>query len=253
MEIICYGTGRQESPQDSIKGVAHCQKVNHTFWIEMNLQLTRDDVLILFHDHHLVLNQNPYEIRNIDYLQLEDYQIGHGETIPKLETVLSLFPDAKFIFDFHTIQPRAIELFIDLIDNSGYTGEFIIACENDRFLDDFKNEKPTWSFAAGSYEAKKIAYAGLIGLERFAPLKSGYLLIPYQYNGIRILNPRIVKKVKRENKKLFVWMKELNRRGQSTTVTIDSKSDYDKLVALGVDGVFTDYPSLLQGVIYNKP
>ena len=249
MEIICYGTGRQESPIDSIKGIAHCQKVNHTFWIEMNLQLTKDDVLILFHDHHLVLNNKSHEIRKVDYMQLEDYEIGHGESIPKLETVLTLFPDAKFIFDFHTIQLRAIGLFIKLIDNCRYTGDFIIACGNDLFLDIFKDKKPQWNFAAGSKEAKKIAFVGLIRLERLVPLKSDYLCIPYQYNGIKILNKRIVKKVKRENKKLFVWMKESNRMGQSSTVTVESKQDYDKLMALGVDGVFTDCPFQLHKVI----
>ena len=249
MEIICYGTGRQESPQDSIKGIAHCQQVNHTFWIEMNLQLTKDDVLILFHDNHIVLHDKSYDIRTTDYEQLQDYHIGNGETIPKLETVLLLFPEAKFIFDFHTFHPRSIELFIDLLDRSTYTGEFIIASENDQFLDQLKREKPKWNFAAGSNEAKKIVFAGLFGLERLAPLKSDYLIIPYHYNGIKILNNQIVKKVKRENKKLFVWMKESNRMGQSTTETVESKENYDKLKAKGVDGVVTDCPLQLQGAI----
>ena len=44
-------------------------------------------------------------------------------------------------------------------------------------------------------------------------------------------------------------MKESNRMGQSSTVTVESKQDYDKLMALGVDGVFTDCPFQLHKVI----
>ncbi len=62
MEIICYAGGRKENPENTLKAIEHCQAVNPEYWIEMDLQLTADNVVVLFHDENLAritgLNKN---------------------------------------------------------------------------------------------------------------------------------------------------------------------------------------------------
>ena len=51
MTIICYSCGRGENPENTIKGIKHCQEINPNWRIEMDIQITSDDQLVLFHDY----------------------------------------------------------------------------------------------------------------------------------------------------------------------------------------------------------
>lgn len=51
MEIVCYGCGRGENPENTIEGIHHCQSINPDWWIEMDIQITKDEKLVLFHDY----------------------------------------------------------------------------------------------------------------------------------------------------------------------------------------------------------
>lgn len=51
MQIICYSCCRGENPENTIEGIRHCQSVNPTWRIEMDIQMTIDNNLVLFHDY----------------------------------------------------------------------------------------------------------------------------------------------------------------------------------------------------------
>ena len=52
MTIICYSCGRGENPENTLKGIKHCQTINPEWRIEMDVQMTADEQLVLFHDYN---------------------------------------------------------------------------------------------------------------------------------------------------------------------------------------------------------
>ena len=77
MEVICYATGKKEYPENSKEGIEHCQNVNPNWWIEMDLQLTKDEQIVLFHDPTLLRTTGVNDIvKEKTYSELKEYSIG---------------------------------------------------------------------------------------------------------------------------------------------------------------------------------
>ena len=78
MEVICYGAGREELPENSIEGIQHCQNVDQNWWIEIDIQLTKDGNLVLFHDEDIsrVTGQKG-QIKDLSLLDMEKLNIGY--------------------------------------------------------------------------------------------------------------------------------------------------------------------------------
>lgn len=247
MEVICYATGRKEAPQDSIKGMEHCQSIDLEWWIEMNIQLTKDERLILFHDDIINLNGVMRKIKELNFEELSNHDIGAGEKIPLLSEALSKFCKTKFVFDIHAHTSKVVDVFIANVESSNYEGDFIVASEDGKITELIKSKRPKWKFAAATREVKRVAYSSMFRLERFFVLKSDYLFMPLYYNGRKILNHRIVKMVKKLDKKICVWLSETGE-----TKTVDSLKDYDLLSSFGVDGILTDRPAYLKELLTQR-
>lgn len=79
MEVICYACGKGEFPENTLEAVSHCQKINPSWRIEMDLQLTKDGKVVLFHDDNLVRITNiEKQIADIDYAELKELDAAYN-------------------------------------------------------------------------------------------------------------------------------------------------------------------------------
>ncbi len=254
MKVICYRGGGGESPENTIAGIEHCQKVNAKWPIEIDINLTKDGQVILFHDSdtHRITGES-HTVSETTYESLKALNAGFyfeqggkhpfrasALEIPLLGQVLEQFPAVDFIFDIHSNSIVVVDKFIAVIEKYRPTKTITVVSGHDHIIDEFKKRKPEWKYAAATKEAKRLIYSSFAFLDLFFPLRSDYLMIPKQYGNIKVLTKRIIRHVKRRNRQLFAWVYE----GEYVK-TVDNLEEFEALKKLGVDGVFTDFPEKL--------
>ncbi|MDG2448130.1 MAG: glycerophosphodiester phosphodiesterase family protein [Saprospiraceae bacterium] len=254
MEVICYATGKNENPENSVIGIEHCLKVNSNWWIEMDVQITKDKELVLFHDYDLIRTTGMNGIiSNFNYSDLSELNIGcdfmlnidrvnkiKESNIPLLEHVLKSYPEANFIFDIHSNDPSIVDLFIDLIEKVEFTPRFVVGSEYEKVISEMRKKRAFWTYAASAREAKSLIVSSWLQMDKYFPLHSDILCIPLKFGKVTALTDRIIHHVQSKGKKLWVWMYE-----GKTARTIQNMNQYQELKSRGIDGVFTDSPELL--------
>lgn len=254
MKIICYSCGRGEHPENTIEGITHCQAVNSDWRIEMDVQITADGHLVLFHDYETKRITGADKL--INELKLEEVkELNAGYNfkaqkkypyreksirIPELIEVFKKFPKAKLLLDIHTNSPEAVVTLIELIDTQFKDGDFIIVSEYDTIIKLLKDKKPHWKYGVPEKEAKQMLYSSFLYLDGLFPIKSDILMLPKKYGNINVLSKRVINHAKNRNKPIWAWMYE----GEYVK-TIESKKEMEALGKMGIDGIFTAYPEKL--------
>lgn len=254
MKIICYACGRGENPENTIEGIQHCLSVNPDWRIEMDVQITANEKLVLFHDYETKritgidkrideLDLKEVQQLNAGYYFQSDNQFPYRENpvqIPLLETVFQKFPKAKLLLDLHTNNLLAVEKLIALVEKYSLTNQIIVVSQYDEVIDSFKQKRPLWKYGVPTKEAKKMIYSSFLYLDSLFPIKSDILMLPQKVGKMNILTKRVVSHAKKRNKELWAWLYE-----GEIVKTIDNRIELQKMRELGADGVFTDFPKKL--------
>ena len=254
IDIICYGCGRGEKPKNTIETIKNCQQVNSNWIIDLDLQLTKDGEIILFHDDNTFRRTGEdFNVSDCTLDEIKQLNTGYyfkvnnsypyrenSIKIPTLNEVLHQFITAKYIFDIHTNNPKIIDKLIAIIDAFDISENIIIVSKYDAIIKEFKQKKPNWTFGATTKEVKKMVFSSFVFLDFLFQLKSDVLLIPIKFNNITLLTNRVIHHVKKRNKKLIVWKKEGKRNDD--VQCIETKKDYIFLKNKGVNAVYTNFP-----------
>ena len=143
MEIICYGCGRGEFPENTMQAIEHCQNVNSSWRIDLDLQITKDKEIVLFHDYNTLRRTGKdYNIFSLNLNEVQKLNAGYNFsfgnhypyrenpiTIPTLKKVFSKFNKANFILDIHTINIEAVDIIIEIIENFVLPKQIIIVSQ----------------------------------------------------------------------------------------------------------------------------
>jgi len=255
MKIICYSCGRGENPENTIKGIQHCQEINPDWRIEMDVQITSDEKLVLFHDYETKrVTGEDQLINELSLKEVKELNAGYNFKdqdnyiyrsnlikIPTLKEVFQKFPNAKLLLDIHTNNPKVVNILIDLIDSAFNESDFILASEYDDIIKQLKRERPNWRYGVPANEAKKMLYSSFLYLDRLFPIQSDILMVPKQYGKINVLTNRVINHAKKRKKPIWVWMYE----GEEVR-TVNSIKEIEDLEALGIDGIYTEFPQKLK-------
>jgi len=254
MDTICYSCGRGENPENTLKGIEHCLNVNPDWRIEMDIQITSDEQLVLFHDYNtkrttgqdkLIHELNLEEVKELNAaynFNLEGkypYRLS-PVMVPELREVFNKFSKAKVLLDVHTNNAKVVDILINLIETEFVKGDFIIVSEYDKIIAQLKVKKPYWRYGVAATEAKQMLYSSFIFLDGLFPIKSDVLMLPKKYGNINVLSKRVIRHAKKRNIPIWAWMYE----GKHVK-TVVSKTEMDALEKLGIEGVFTGYPEKL--------
>lgn len=254
MDIICYSCGRGEHPENTLAGIEHCQKVNPNWRIEMDIQITSDGHLVLFHDYNTKRTTGQDQLINqLKLKEVEALNAGYNFKtqgsypyrsapikIPRLMAVFNQYPRAKLLLDVHTNNSQVVDLLIQLINADFKEGDFIIASEYDEIIANFKNKQPSWRYGVPAKEAKRMLYSSFLYLDELFPIKSDILLLPQQYGNINVLSKRVIRHAKKRNIPIWAWMYE----GKEVK-TVASVKEMETLREIGIEGIFTEYPAKL--------
>jgi len=200
--------------------------------VEIDVTLTKDDVLVLSHDRDLKrMAGKPVTIREATYDDIKDIDIGSlfdesyaGETLATLDDILEITTAAntRVIIDVKTdkdedIYAREIAQSVERNDAGDLAS---VQSFNPEFLKLMRSENETIDIGQILF-----LFAGnLSGLD-----------VDFYTVRETMLTKRFVEQARKQNRRIWVW-------------TVNNKRNIKKVLSYDIDGIITDYPERVQRV-----
>ena len=267
--VLCYAHqgGAKEAPSSTLYALRQAV-AGGADAIELDVHSTSDGHLVVCHDPTLdrttdgagpISAHTLAEVRKLDnaywYVPGEDvvaglpadrYPLrGRAPADPELgvatvEEVLDAFPDVILNFDIKQTAP-AVEPYEErlagTLRSAGRTEGVIVASFDDRATDAFSAHAPEIATSPGFSGVADFVRAVQTGDEPPDRLR-GYaaLQVPAYFGDTQVVDERFVAVAHGIGLAVHVW-------------TIDDPTEMRRLVGLDVDGIMTDFPSVLAGVL----
>lgn len=250
MEIICYGCGRGQYLENTKEAFKACKAIDPEWWVEIDIQLTKDNQIVLFHDQDMAAFTNTNKrIRDFNYSELQSIQLKlpdhldnniQDRSIPLLSDLLSVCQPRKVILDISTDEIIIVQQLKHILSEYHDKIEVMIGSEYDHIIKLAKTQIPDVIVGAGAREAKALVASSRFWLDRYFPLHSDALFVPEYLGKIKLLTPRLIRHVHAQGKKIYVWKVE-----KPDATCYNTKEELKRMEVLGVDGIFTDRPKEL--------
>ena len=245
-KIIAYRGGTQLFPENSIEAIQQSISSYHDTIIEIDLQITKDNVVIAFHDFHLDdLTNAKGNVCDFTTEELKAFSLKNPDgtistaSIPTLSEVFSLFPNHTFVLDLHENNNTLFEKVIQVVEKHNRQHQTILVSIAKGATEALRKLRPGWTFIASPKETKKFIFAAKLSLQRFVSTPSNIMFLPDKLGNMKILSRKAIKELHRRNVK--VWTCNNFKPYQN----VNQLSDLNRLKELGVDGAYTDNPQKL--------
>jgi glycerophosphoryl diester phosphodiesterase len=156
----------------------------------------------------------------------------------RLEEVLEEFPGVILNLDIKQTAPVVApyeEALAALLRRFGRTDDVIVASFLDPATDAFSSFAPQVPTSAGTMAVAAFFQSVQAG-QTPAPVRHVALQVPATYGELTLVDQRFVEVAHQEGLAVHVW-------------TIEEEAEMERLCALGVDGIITDRPTALVGVL----
>ncbi|TMB92309.1 MAG: glycerophosphodiester phosphodiesterase [Chloroflexi bacterium] len=243
--------GADEAPENTLPAFEAALALGYTY-IETDVRLTADGVLVAFHD--TALDRVTDQTGCIGDLTLREVQAadagywftpdggqtvpfrGRGVTVPTLEEVLTRWPEVRV-----NIDPKAdvcLGPLYDLLRRLDARERVCVGAFSDRRIARFRALAQGRVCTSMARNAVAIAWAAA-RLGRMPRFGADCIQIPVSSNGIRVVDAAFVRAAHRAGLQVHVW-------------TVNLAAEMTRLLDLGVDGIMSDRPSLLRTVLIGR-
>jgi glycerophosphoryl diester phosphodiesterase len=215
--------------------------------LEMDLHATADGALVIIHDATVDRTTNGAgrvsaltlaELKRLDagYRWTNDggrtYPFrGAGVTVPTLGEVLAEFPRARLNIDIKQAQPSPVKSFCRALTESGATARVTVASFSSQTLAEFRRECPTVATSASTEEVFALSADWQAG-RSIAGSAARVVQVPETVGARAWLTAELVAAAHGGGLEVHVW-------------TVNDEAGMRRMLALGVDGIITDYPDKL--------
>ena len=218
-------------------------------WLETDLHMTADGVLVCVHDPTLdrtTDSTGPVSAITTDRLATIDAGYHHGPRddhpyrgrgarIPRLEEVVTAYPDVRMIVDLKT--DGLVDELWRLVERHDLHDRIVVGSFSDRRLAAFRR-RSGGSVATSTGPGRSLAaYAG--ALAGRAPRLADAVQFPVSVGPLRPLSARTVASFHRAGYQAHVW-------------TVNDADAMRRFYDLGVDAVITDRPDILREVLTER-
>ena len=222
--------------------------------LESDVHLTRDGVPVLLHDDAVDrTTDGSGRVAALSLAQLQTLDAGHrfsadggrthpfrgrGLRVPTLEEALAAFPDARFNLELKEGLPGLVEGCLERIRNAGGERRTLLTAGDDALMQELRAgvAQSGLPVALGA-SAREVGDFLRCAIEKRGPAPGPMALqVPPDFGGRPLVTREFVEHAHAHHLVVHVW-------------TIDEPDQMRALLALGVDGIVTDYPTRLAEVI----
>lgn len=205
-------------------------------YLETDVHITADGVLVLFHDDDLSpVSDRQGIIADLPYSEVRRARVG-GEPIALLADVLGAWPEARINLDAK--HDRCVPALVEALDRAGAHDRVCVGSFCNRRAHRLRRltggRTCTWM---GRGEILRLRLAGLSGRipGRFAPCAQ----VPIRQGLLPLVDPRFIRGARNHAVAVQVW-------------TINDAEEMGRLVDMGVDGIFSDRTTVLKDVLVKR-
>ncbi|HET9649897.1 MAG TPA: glycerophosphodiester phosphodiesterase [Microlunatus sp.] len=210
-------------------------------YLETDVHPTRDGVLVAFHDALLDrVSGRSGRIEDLTAEQVADVRIGGVDPIPTMAELFETFPHARFNIDAKS--DRSVDLLARLIAEHEAYDRVCVSSFGIARLHRLRQ-------LLGPRVPSAVSILGVVA-NRFTPWVTRALNSPGQAlqmpeyqriagRRVRAVTPGLVRTAHRAGKQVHVW-------------TVDDAETMNRLIDLGVDGIFTDRIDTLKDVLQHR-
>lgn len=241
LEIIAHRGASAEAPENTLSAMKLGWEQG-TDAVELDLWLSRDGRLVVFHDADTKRFAEPVrKIKEMTWDEIQQLDVGlwkdkkfQGERVPTLESILATVPARKRIVLELKDGPELIPEFLRVIKASGLKSQqlCVISFKEDTLRGSKKALPEVPHFFLKGYKADPKTGE----LPQLEPLLS--LCREANFEGLNLhsdwpVTPEFAAKVKSHHLKLLIW-------------TVDEAAVARRLAAAGVDAITTNRPAWLR-------
>ncbi|MFH0766353.1 MAG: glycerophosphodiester phosphodiesterase family protein [Calditrichota bacterium] len=224
--LIAHRGGLFYRPENTRAAFSHIVE-RGVRWIETDVRMTHDGVLVLCHDDRVTMPSGDLEaVRDLTYRQLRSHDAGGGETIMRLKDLLDEF-GGRLSFDLEIKELDVVPKTVDLLRE--------YRLERRVFLSSFMPE--------AMQEARELAPEidrGLLVDRVVGRLVGGKGAV----NAAILLDCRYF--LPHLNRISASWVQTAHDAGMKVIPwTVNRPEDMKRMISLGVDGVISDRPDNL--------
>ena len=252
--VIGHGGAKKLFPENTMLAFEGAFEIGLDV-LEMDLVLTKDDILVTHHDLTLErMSDGTGALMYYDYEELLEWNYGDGfedingnfpyqdsmVMLPKLEEVFDRFGNFYYNIEIKNRGDRgkkAAEVLKTLIEDYNLQKKVLVASFDDEALMHFREiTNDEVLISTSEKESRDFAYTGLSGMEYLYSPDAAVVQLPANAGIIPLDVKRMVRSAHRRNMAIHYW-------------TINDKASMRKLIEHGVDGIITDRPDIMNELL----
>ncbi|MFX1559142.1 MAG: glycerophosphodiester phosphodiesterase [Promethearchaeota archaeon] len=225
--------------------------------LESDIRFTKDNIPILYHDEDLVrITGKDEEVRKKKLDELLQYDLGYnfsidagrtypfrgkGLTVVTLEEAIKRFPDTILNLDIKDRFKDAPNEVARILLENERTEKIMIASFHPKQLKRFRKKAPMIPTSAHPNEIRNFIIGYRARAMGMFVRSIGYkaFQVPERMGSLQIVTPEFVNAAHDKDIAVHVW-------------TINNRPDMERLLDMGVNGIFTDFPSVLRDVLEDR-
>lgn len=225
-------------------------------FIELDVHASRDGEIVIIHDETVQrTTDGAGTVREMDVSELNQLDAGfrftpdggathpfrgQGIGVPTLREFFVDFPGTRATLEIKELAAPAIETLFDLVEEFGKVEDVLVAAEDDATMATARTviRRRGLPVATGFSTGEIRAFLTPLWTGQEPPLNvpGQALQIPRRYQGMDLVTRASVDAAHGLGVEVHVW-------------TINEADEMKELLALGVDGIITDYPARLRDVV----
>jgi glycerophosphoryl diester phosphodiesterase len=236
---MAHRGGAIEHLENTMPAFQACVDLGYRY-IETDVQVTADGVLVAFHDATLErVTDRRGRLDNLTWAEVSAARIGGREPIVRLEDLLGAWPDVRFNLDIKAagvLAPlvRTVRR-LKLTDRIclGSFSDARIAAARRLFGPSLCTSLGPRGVAALRLSSYSPRAAGLVRIQ------AGCAQVPLQLGGRALVDERFLAAAHDRGLQVHVW-------------TVDDPGEATAMLDLGVDGIMTDRPAMLRDLLEKR-
>lgn len=235
-----------EGLENTVAAFEHAVALGYTY-LETDVHVTRDGVLLAFHDSVLDrVTDRSGAILDLTLAQVREASVGGREQVPTLAELFERFPHARFNIDIKSV--GAVAALADFVSAHDAWERVLVGSFSPSRLATFR--RLTGGRVPTSAHPWEVLAFRLLPSARLARALTGgrvaALQVPHRRRvplaggrSVRVVTPGLVRRAHAAGAHVHVW-------------TIDEPEEMHHLLGLGVDGLFTDRTDVLRDVLRTR-